>query len=710
MGVLLNRRFIKTLLSERWIIAHILCIVVIFNPIYSQNFDKVVSLDSLQIIWENDQFPYEKRAKALRNIIWRKWMFTNHDSTKYYTKVALELAKKNNDIDGICRANNYLAISHALQNEYDEALVLFEKSLKIFALDENINGQAFTLNNIAQCYFEKGDYIKAIKKYQEAAELYTSIGETRGIEKSYTGLIAVYKALKNEEKQFELYHKYIKLNRDSTTEISDAWFNIASYYIKQNKLDESKPYIDSILSFSRAENNTLWLGKGYGILADLATKKNRHIDTIIKYNLKALSYFKKINNYKHISQKQVALMHNYLQIGKEDKVMSIGNEVISITEKNGIHEELAEAHKILADLYYNKEMYKEGYEHFFQYSTYNDSLNRVEQDNFIDVMETNYNNNIKLSQNKYELKLAAEREKASRTIFYIVMGIILMLSLLSYFLVKKNKKIKDQKIELEEVGEFMPIGLCRVDADFNIKWANNAMKEFYNMTNTRSNYKELVHNDIYDEIRKKVGQNDPDQVTLDISMNEYFEPANDEDEEIIWVKKIIKPIKDDDNTINYLISNIDYSPEKRSKLELIKLKDLIKNNLKERLSLLSANNRLIEEVSVDIENLKRIDSHQKRKILMKLSEAANQKILNEIEKDFIYIEKEFYNKLLSRFPNLTMKNLRLCTYIKLNLSTNEIAWLNSSTPTTIKVALSRLRAKLGVNSTEEDLVSFLSNL
>lgn len=56
--------------------------------------------------------------------------------------------------------------------------------------------------------------------------------------------------------------------------------------------------------------------------------------------------------------------------------------------------------------------------------------------------------------------------------------------------------------------------------------------------------------------------------------------------------------------------------------------------------------------------------------------------------------QSFQRQLKSRFPRLTSYDVRLCTYLKSNLSTKEIATLLNITPDSVKKAKHRLRKKL----------------
>lgn len=69
----------------------------------------------------------------------------------------------------------------------------------------------------------------------------------------------------------------------------------------------------------------------------------------------------------------------------------------------------------------------------------------------------------------------------------------------------------------------------------------------------------------------------------------------------------------------------------------------------------------------------------------------------------------FFDKLTSDFPNLTSNELKLCAYLRINLSSKEIAQMLHNTPDTINKSRYRLRKKLNL-SNEEDLVEFIRNV
>ncbi|SFU18674.1 Y_Y_Y domain-containing protein [Algoriphagus locisalis] len=119
---------------------------------------------------------------------------------------------------------------------------------------------------------------------------------------------------------------------------------------------------------------------------------------------------------------------------------------------------------------------------------------------------------------------------------------------------------------------------------------------------------------------------------------------------------------------------------------------------------------------------------QRGKVLSKIKEelmAENQetldtkkviRLINEVERSeddwdrfavhFDHVHSDFLTKLKEKFPSLTANELKLCAFLKMNLSSKEIADLMSISLKAVEVGRYRLRKKLMIN-TEVNLHDFL---
>lgn len=74
-----------------------------------------------------------------------------------------------------------------------------------------------------------------------------------------------------------------------------------------------------------------------------------------------------------------------------------------------------------------------------------------------------------------------------------------------------------------------------------------------------------------------------------------------------------------------------------------------------------------------------------------------QRIMNHLIGELQASCFQFQSQLKQSYPKLTAYDLRLCTYLKANLNTKEIAILLNITPDSVKKAKHRLRKKMSMH-------------
>jgi DNA-binding CsgD family transcriptional regulator len=94
------------------------------------------------------------------------------------------------------------------------------------------------------------------------------------------------------------------------------------------------------------------------------------------------------------------------------------------------------------------------------------------------------------------------------------------------------------------------------------------------------------------------------------------------------------------------------------------------------------------------------------KIIRKESELN---VWKELEMRFRESHPGFYRNLIKNHPDLTANEKKLATFLRMNLSTKDIAGITLQSPDSVKVARSRLRKKLRLSS-QDNIVTFLEKL
>ncbi|MEM9023026.1 MAG: triple tyrosine motif-containing protein, partial [Bacteroidota bacterium] len=82
---------------------------------------------------------------------------------------------------------------------------------------------------------------------------------------------------------------------------------------------------------------------------------------------------------------------------------------------------------------------------------------------------------------------------------------------------------------------------------------------------------------------------------------------------------------------------------------------------------------------------------------------------DQFERYFDQVHVNFLQRLRENFPELTPKDIKLCAYLRINLSTKEIAPLMNISVRGVEISRYRLRKKLGLEK-EDNLVEFITQV
>jgi DNA-binding CsgD family transcriptional regulator/tetratricopeptide (TPR) repeat protein len=167
----------------------------------------------------------------------------------------------------------------------------------------------------------------------------------------------------------------------------------------------------------------------------------------------------------------------------------------------------------------------------------------------------------------------------------------------------------------------------------------------------------------------------------------------------------------------YFLKNKNYIIEKneaeleRQKIQYdleLKSKELLTESIN-NFTIQNTKNWIFDELDELVRDLPQ--SHQKKFINLKrkLKSNSNDQFMNEFEARFIGVYEAFYQKIQTIAPDLTPNELRICAFMRLHISTKEIAYLTNRTIGTIDNTRSIIRKKLKLEE-NDSLQQFLINL
>lgn len=138
-----------------------------------------------------------------------------------------------------------------------------------------------------------------------------------------------------------------------------------------------------------------------------------------------------------------------------------------------------------------------------------------------------------------------------------------------------------------------------------------------------------------------------------------------------------------------------------------------KKELATQVMYLLQKNELIANAIREIQSLKEAPTEKQASalhhIITDMKASLDKGAWDEFEVRFQQVHQEFYDKLHSLHPDLTPNEVKLCAFLRLNMTTKDISAITYQTAKSIQVARTRLRRKLGMER-DENLVSWLQQL
>lgn len=364
------------------------------------------------------------------------------DSTLITTQQGLKLAKNISNDTLLAKAYNLMGHFYSALNDYISANNYYIKALNILEKTKNIKEKAIILNSLGNVYNNIGESKKSIKYFNEALYIFDSVKDEFRAAVLYLNLTLPYIEL-NDSTNFRKCFKYAYIffeNYKDTLKLSTLLSNQCLFYEKFGKIDSAILAYNLLLNYSKAINNKQLYGQTL-------------------YNL-GLFYYTSLNNLK--------LARHFIE-----KSLFINSEMSN-------YEIEMKACNILSKIEIKEGNFKKGVDLINKYITIKDSIEKANGNKEIMTIELQKRN----QKQEYETKLLYQsldlKSKQniilifSLLIFFLFVGIIILLIHMSYNNLKKMNMLKDiekkyLKEQMEKNHRINKIEKLRLDIELNAK-------------------------------------------------------------------------------------------------------------------------------------------------------------------------------------------------------------------------------------------------
>ena len=283
-----------------------------------------VNLDSLWNVWNDETQADTIRLKAIYEITWNVYLFSQPDSAFYFAGLQYDFANSIKNKKWMAEALRTQGASFHLQGNFKKALEKFLKGLKINEGIGDKGGIAASLTNIGIIYEKQENYKEALKYHENSLKIFEEIGHKRGIANALSNIGLCYRLQKKyKEASFNLIRS-LKISEEigDKNGIAGVLNNIGGNYFEQGNYETALIYHKKSLKISEKLGLKKLIATYLSNIAyDYNHMKEYHYSII--YLKDALTISEDINSLALTNDLRYTLYKTYKKLGDSKKALEI---------------------------------------------------------------------------------------------------------------------------------------------------------------------------------------------------------------------------------------------------------------------------------------------------------------------------------------------------------------------------------------------------
>ncbi|MBK7056162.1 MAG: tetratricopeptide repeat protein [Leptospiraceae bacterium] len=242
--------------------------------------------------------------------------------------------------------NLLLGDINRIKCNWDQALFFYEKTK---AINSNKELALEALLQIADIFRKKGDYSKALVRFNECLEIAIKSKLQKYEAWAYDGIGVIKEFYGETNNALELFQKALKISKDlgEKEDIADLLNNIGNIY-SENKKDQALEYFKASLKINEETGNKFGIARCYNNIGALYSKDDK--EKALKYYYDSLKISEEIGD-KEGNAYSYNNIGNIYSIDDKDKVLKYYNDSLKIREEIGNKEGIANSSHNIGEFY-----------------------------------------------------------------------------------------------------------------------------------------------------------------------------------------------------------------------------------------------------------------------------------------------------------------------------------------------------------------------
>lgn len=383
-----------------------------------------------------------------------------NDSAKSnaYSKMAYQLAVKNNQIPLQAKAFYYLGESFFNSTDYQWAIPQYQKALSIFTTIKDTINMVDCYKALGLCYYNMDQGDKAIQQFIEGMKLCEN--DTRNTAKLLSNIAMTHNRMRNISDAISNYRKALSLNAsiNNSTGMAINYNGLGEIYKTLNRQDSA------LINYMKAKNlnkttefQAIILSNIAGIYINYADSMNKAVDCLKQ----SWAMFSQLGLSQYEAEFKQGIGVILFKQGKYKSAIDAFEQSIELNDKfNRGYKIKTTCHNLLSKAYERTGDYATALKHLKLFIQYSDSLAQKEKYEQIATLEKQY----ETEKNENEIaRLQAEQEltliqlRKNKQLKQLTMATVLLLLLLVFFVymkyldkIKSNQLLKEKNQLIEQ--------------------------------------------------------------------------------------------------------------------------------------------------------------------------------------------------------------------------------------------------------------------
>lgn len=409
-------------------------------------------------------------------------------------------------------------------SEYKDALKKYEEAYSYIQLTDSINLQSEIMNNIGICHDYLGEYDIALSIYNKAIKLNKKHNYKAGVAMTINNIGALYFFWDKYDLALENYLQSLALEIELGNKESEAasYENIAIVYKNLHKFEQASLYFEKALSINLTLKNECNISRNYNNIGNLYNEMG-DFSQAVHFHKMALESQQKIDDIEGILYSFNNLGNAYFKIGEYTKASDYYLKALQLAKKKEFKVEILYSLKSLAELYENTNDFKLSNQYLKEYYSLKDEIFSEKKHEQLMDIEKKYKSEQKSQQieilnkekAKQELEIQAKKQEKNLWIGLSSLGILLSIVSIYFFMNKKKlseklasknqiieKALDDKNVLLKEIHHRVKNNLQIISSLLNMQsrfLSDEKSKEIVADSQNRIKSMSLIHQKLYQE-------------------------------------------------------------------------------------------------------------------------------------------------------------------------------------------------------------------